>query len=148
MPRLIAVVLAVLFSGCLNLKSEFLIDPPPRADEAIALIKARLGGGSFDGIYWYGPKAIAECPNGVLAVKDWDGECVGGFTVLYQGSVIPWDGVAPIHETALAHEMTHQVRGDPRHTRKDIWGADEIWDAQTPGSLVGDINTELARLGM
>ena len=138
-------VAATGLAGCFEVNPDYLIEPPPRADEAIALVKARLGG-TFDEIHWYGPKSFADCPEKPGTFRDYDGKCVAGLTGVYGGSIVAWDGIEPISMTFLTHEMIHQTRGDAHHTRLDVWGTD--YPAFTPGTIIGDINLELEKLGM
>lgn len=132
-------------AGCFEVNPDYLIEPPPRADEAIALVKLRLGG-TFEKIRWYGPASFVDCPEKPGTFRDYNGDCVEGMSGLYGGSIVAWDGIANISMTALTHEMIHQTRGDPKHKRLDVWGTD--YPAFTPGTIIGDINLELERLGM
>lgn len=141
----VAAMAAAILSGCglgeLEPDPELLIEGPPRAGDAQALVMQRYGM-SHAKIWWYGPRAITCKGWGFVAP---DGVCSDGVTG-ENGSIVLWNGASAVHETALTHELAHQRFGDDGHANPGIWGTHG--SDYEPGTLVGDTNAALAADGM
>jgi hypothetical protein len=140
-------LVAVFAVGCglppIDIDESKLIAPPPGAAEAIARVEADFGV-TAPPVYWYGPSEVS-CGGGYGFT--YKGRCSGGM----QGSngillIYPYDG-APMHETAIVHEMAHVDIGDDDHVTPGVWG-DHGHDNYVAGTRVGDGNAALAANGL
>lgn len=126
------------------------VDPPPRADEALNAIVSFYGMTSTPRAVWYGKNF--DCPNYEFLQE---GECVIG-TSDDGLAVVSTLGGAPIHATSLAHELGHVAilaaggDGDENHASRYYRnpGEDTSKDYDATHGLVGKINAVLEASGM
>ncbi len=148
-----ATALALLVIGCgprVTVDPAKVVDPPPRAAEALNAIVSFYGMSSAPRVVWYGQNF--DCPNYQFVQ---DGECVTGTSD--DGLVVLSTlGGAPIHATPLAHETGHVAilatggDGDPGHASRFYRdpGEDTSKDYDDSHGLVGAANRLLGESGM
>jgi len=147
----VAVALATVSCGRLEVHHEWVVDPPPRADEAAQVIFDAYGMKSMPVVCWYGPEHLncaggygwisqtgdcvsGEQEDGVVVLPLWDGM---QFSVSAVGGIPEWVADMP-HE--FAHEASDQL-GEGGCADHDCH-----WFAR--GGDGERVTLELARLGM